>query len=630
MISFQDGDSAVTAAMIWPVLLKATVNVFSALVLFAILLYPTSVATCPRRCECIIRTNLMTVDCRAAGYTRVPRDLPTDTIILNMEGNSLDILRGDSFRDVPNLQQLSLANCRLSEIEYGAFSSLNNLEVLILDRNRLDEVPANIFSSVPNLKTLGLNDNPVRSIEGAPFRSLSKLSKLELGQCRLQHLSHSIFLGLENLNFLSLHQNELVTLDLKTFKPLLSLLQLDLHRNPLSCNCTLRPLVDWMKRRRVGFSVPPTCAEPLRARDKNWDQMSLLDFACAPKVRLKPLQTTDSVIQLQCQVFADPSASVLWYRDDIVITDLFMNYTISGDVYDSVDKVSVLTLYGTSEEVFGRYFCYAENPGGSMNETFSHRHEETHDEVLIEGSKSAPAVVIILVSFAVVISVVLCLACCLKRRRRVTVKRGRRRNGNKMTSNNENCVELDALRKPEQNSIKTNHSALVSDPPSWKRDTPEFTPDNITYDKMTVHNTTTGRCRAFSDTKAYPHNSFEEQEAGRGRTAPSVHAPDNLHGILDDRSKNPILRRTVSVPGDGAPLKKCTFASGVSPTSPTSVRHNHVSSACRDCRTDSPRGHRPRQNSFDPSRIYDMRVYEKSTSPPVGTTRVKYCLETDL
>ncbi|XP_014679576.1 PREDICTED: immunoglobulin superfamily containing leucine-rich repeat protein-like [Priapulus caudatus] len=495
------------------------------LVLVLLLLQHTSVATCPRHCECIVRTNQLSVDCRAAGYTRVPPDLPADTLVLNMDDNSVATLRADSFRAAPNLQQVSLARCGLRDIEPGALAGFRNVKSLLLGGNALREVPAAALRGLPNLKTLSLDGNPLGALVGSPFASLRKLTRLELGGCGLREVGPEAFAGLDNVNFLSLRDNELTTLSLATFLPLEALLQLDVHRNPLRCDCSLRPLVDWAKRRRVGFGASPTCAEPPRARAADWDRMTLLDFACAPTVRMAALSASDVAVRLRCSVSADPRATVLWYRNGVVVTDLFLNYTISRDSYstssssssssssrsngDVGDRHSVLTVYGTPSDVYGEYVCYAENPGGAANASLVHRHDdEPRGEV----------------------------------------------------------ATVDADGAVEE---------LLQLPPSGQN----------AHEKTT----TVAPC-------------------GGG------------------------LRRTLSVPGGATGKRYGVYLSDISNRG--SARPNHVTGGgCSNESAHSPRTPPPRRlNNYDANRIYDASggYGSPATAPPLGKTRVKYCLETDL
>src|SRR5688572_23644473 len=59
---------------------------------------------CPHQCTC--DKDSQTVNCTKAGFTKVPSDIPPDTLSLILDENSLGKLEDDSFSKLRNLQNL--------------------------------------------------------------------------------------------------------------------------------------------------------------------------------------------------------------------------------------------------------------------------------------------------------------------------------------------------------------------------------------------------------------------------------------------------------------------------------------------------------------------------------------------
>src|SRR6218665_4123558 len=75
---------------------------------------------CPDGCNCDKQSK--TVNCTDAGFERVPNRLPSDTLNLILDSNEFRQLYGESFENLPRLQNLSLRNCQINQINKNAFS----------------------------------------------------------------------------------------------------------------------------------------------------------------------------------------------------------------------------------------------------------------------------------------------------------------------------------------------------------------------------------------------------------------------------------------------------------------------------------------------------------------------------
>ncbi|XP_006889575.1 PREDICTED: decorin isoform X4 [Elephantulus edwardii] len=116
---------------------------------------------CPFRCQCHLRV----VQCSDLGLDKVPKDLPPDTTLLDLQNN------------------------KITEIKDGDFKDLKNLHVVYLHNNNISVVGSNDFCP-PGYNTkkasysgVSLFSNPVQywDIQPSTFRCVYVRSAIHLG-----------------------------------------------------------------------------------------------------------------------------------------------------------------------------------------------------------------------------------------------------------------------------------------------------------------------------------------------------------------------------------------------------------------------------------------------------------------
>uniref|UniRef100_A0A2K6FEQ4 Decorin n=1 Tax=Propithecus coquereli TaxID=379532 RepID=A0A2K6FEQ4_PROCO len=116
---------------------------------------------CPFRCQCHLRV----VQCSDLGLDKVPKDLPPDTTLLDLQNN------------------------KITEIKDGDFKNLKNLHVVYLHNNNISVVGTNDFCP-PGYNTkkasysgVSLFSNPVQywEIQPSTFRCVYVRSAIQLG-----------------------------------------------------------------------------------------------------------------------------------------------------------------------------------------------------------------------------------------------------------------------------------------------------------------------------------------------------------------------------------------------------------------------------------------------------------------
>jgi Leucine-rich repeat (LRR) protein len=83
---------------------------------------------------------------------------------------------------------LDLSECSITDIEQGAFNSLNDLVSLKLSNNNITKISSKMLSS-PHLKVLYLDGNCLEKIEYDAFDQLRNLQRLYLQHNKLQEVS---------------------------------------------------------------------------------------------------------------------------------------------------------------------------------------------------------------------------------------------------------------------------------------------------------------------------------------------------------------------------------------------------------------------------------------------------------
>jgi len=185
---------------------------------------------------------------------QIPTFLPSGLEILKLADNSIHTMHASDFEGLKKLRVLDIRNNLIATLPPSTFSSLCNLQSLILDGNNMESVsaplklprlkylsvadnklnsfPTNFFASFQNLQFLSLSGNFLTKVPlDLPKSLLSlKLEKNQLKTVRLRDIKH-----LENLSEFFLSENQLTSIDGAQVLPNLTTLELSknqLHTMP--------------------------------------------------------------------------------------------------------------------------------------------------------------------------------------------------------------------------------------------------------------------------------------------------------------------------------------------------------------------------------------------------------------
>ncbi|XP_072257340.1 decorin [Pyxicephalus adspersus] len=202
---------------------------------------------CPFRCQCHLRV----VQCSDIGLDQVPKNIPPDTTLLDLQNNKITEIKDDAFKNLKQLHALILVNNKIKSISPGAFASLTKLERLYLSKNSLKELPTNmpkslqelrvhenlltkvkktVFDGLNNMIVIELGTNPIDSsgIEKGAFQGMKKLSYLRIADTNITNIPKGLPTSLTELH---LDGNKITKVDADSFSGLNNLAKLGLSYN---------------------------------------------------------------------------------------------------------------------------------------------------------------------------------------------------------------------------------------------------------------------------------------------------------------------------------------------------------------------------------------------------------------
>ena len=206
-------------------------NIFLVMATIAIALSKaTSEEFCPDNCKCDLVKKV--VDCRNAGLTRIPWNLPDPANLrqIDLSGNDIHevLLETVSYQ---NLELLDLSHNRIVSIDDGVMETLPHLESLYLQNNDLSELSPRTLSGLKALSVLDLSHNRIQVVKDKVFSDLEYLQELNLAGNGVQQIRDDSFLGLKNLRTLNLGDNRLANIPVQALKKPTQIAKLYLNEN---------------------------------------------------------------------------------------------------------------------------------------------------------------------------------------------------------------------------------------------------------------------------------------------------------------------------------------------------------------------------------------------------------------
>ena len=209
-------------------------------------------------------------------------------ITYSLDSDDLQSVWGDLlFAGLEKLKRLYLSH---NYFDYafptGSFGNLTSLEELFINSSVIQHIDMDVFIGLTSLRVLDLRDNEI--VQLPQLSSLYNLQNLYLDNNKLHYLNDTAFVNTTMLSFISISDNLFAFFNRSSFDSLnRSMLSIDISRNPLTCKCEIRWLVDFLKNVNLIHAEQIICSsaigplQPLENRPLLEFELSVL---CAPNV----------------------------------------------------------------------------------------------------------------------------------------------------------------------------------------------------------------------------------------------------------------------------------------------------------------------------------------------------------
>ncbi|XP_063067348.1 CD180 antigen [Engraulis encrasicolus] len=162
---------------------------------------------------------------------------------------TLDAAGSAPFQNLAQLKALNLSSTKTDITQPGFLEGLKSLVHLNLRGNPVPEghvLDPETFKHVPELQNLTLAECKLTVIGSNLFHALTKLTFADLSANHMTKVSTSAFYSLTNIHLDYAH-NGIQMVDVRSVKALGPSSSIDLSFNPLDCSCSNVQFIDWAK-----------------------------------------------------------------------------------------------------------------------------------------------------------------------------------------------------------------------------------------------------------------------------------------------------------------------------------------------------------------------------------------------
>ena len=249
---------------------------------------------CPHEPKCLCQKQMVvtkektTVTCKNASLTKVPTQLPNNTVYLDLSFNKIRQLDAGKFKRYPSLLHLNISFNNITQIsDTKTFEGLRKLSYLTLQNNTIrynsTGLAPGIFKPLSALETLNIQQHFTRHdylgdsyelealydlpnlrslhLDGIPYQNLGKVFQVGLrslkelifsrkwgnSRCYLPKLTQGFFRPNMSVSYVTLKNCEIRTIYAKTFQSLTFLEYLELSNNEHLRFDSMNNLTDGLK-----------------------------------------------------------------------------------------------------------------------------------------------------------------------------------------------------------------------------------------------------------------------------------------------------------------------------------------------------------------------------------------------
>lgn len=174
-----------------------------------------------------------------------------------------------AFLSLDQLEVLSLQNVNISQLHQKIFAGLRNIERLHINGS-VGSIEFDAFSEMPNIRELKLSECELSDISMDAFYGIRDLRVVDLSNNRLSTLSPGLFDDQKRLEEIYLQNNLLTSLPAGFFAAT-SLKLVRLTGNPFECNCEMSEWKDSVTNTARGKRVTQSSFSLCYSRAKSWD-----------------------------------------------------------------------------------------------------------------------------------------------------------------------------------------------------------------------------------------------------------------------------------------------------------------------------------------------------------------------
>lgn len=129
---------------------------------------------------------------------------------LNMNENSLTVLKAKNFEGAENMLDLRLGSNKIETVDEAAFQGLTKLIFLRLAENKISILATNTFATNTALEKIDLAENHLTTLPAEIFKNNLNLKKINLAENKISLLINTMFSHLKVLESLDLDDNDCI------------------------------------------------------------------------------------------------------------------------------------------------------------------------------------------------------------------------------------------------------------------------------------------------------------------------------------------------------------------------------------------------------------------------------------
>nr|UCK81510.1 Toll-like receptor 11 [Arenicola marina] len=182
--------------------------------------------------ECTCYTNdvtthaIVNVDCSRRHLTRIPRNIPATTRVVNLQGNHFPDISFNPFTSAMQTTKLLLQDCAIDSLPINGFRMFPNLDILRLDSNNVRELSKDSLSGLYRLRVLNFTSNSIERIQPGSFGHLNNMEEFHLADNNLSVVHNATMEEISTMPYLE---------------------TLTLANNPWECQCDNLTFKQWIQ-----------------------------------------------------------------------------------------------------------------------------------------------------------------------------------------------------------------------------------------------------------------------------------------------------------------------------------------------------------------------------------------------